>query len=315
MSELPRVAIIGAGLAGLTCARELVQDGVEPVFFEIGRGLGGRLSTRRAEGGYQFDHGARYLTAEGDDFAFALRKAELAGAVARWSLDWEETAFVGVPGMTGLAKSMADGLNIRKGVRITQIHQTDKGWELVWDGGAEVFDRVVATAPAPQTAALLTDGHPFRDAFDAVGMEPCLTLMIALPSDQGVPFVARRDPSDDLSWIALDSAKPERPNLPCLVAQASPDWSMRHLELEMHEIATQMLPLVSQVLGAQLIGDLPYVAAHRWRYGLVSKPLSQLFLADKTQSLFVGGDWCLGARAEHAWTSGAAIANTLLKTI
>ncbi|HIP78813.1 MAG TPA: FAD-binding protein, partial [Kiloniellaceae bacterium] len=44
----PRIAVIGAGLAGLLCARRLQDAGLHPVVFEKSRGLGGRLATRRA---------------------------------------------------------------------------------------------------------------------------------------------------------------------------------------------------------------------------------------------------------------------------
>lgn len=43
------VAIIGAGMAGLSCARALVQAGVAVELFDKGRGPGGRMSTRRVE--------------------------------------------------------------------------------------------------------------------------------------------------------------------------------------------------------------------------------------------------------------------------
>lgn len=309
------VAIVGAGLAGLTCARELVAHGIAPVIFDKGRGLGGRLSTRRALGGYQFDHGAQYLTADSDGFASLLHRAQAAGAVAAWPLDAVDAAFVGVPGMTGLAKFLATGLDIRKGARITRVLECDGLWQLEWDGGAEQFERVVVTAPAPQTKALLPSDHPFLGPLQTVGMDPCLALMVALPEDASVPIATRRSPSDDLSWVAFDSDKPGRPDAPCLVAHASPEWSVRHLELEMDEVAQRMLPLVSHVLGVHLNGDFPYLSAHRWRYALVSSPLGLPFLADETNTLFAAGDWCLGARAEDAWSSGLATAGALLETL
>ena len=40
------VAIIGAGLAGLTCAQQLHQAGYRVVIVEKSRGVGGRVATR-----------------------------------------------------------------------------------------------------------------------------------------------------------------------------------------------------------------------------------------------------------------------------
>ena len=53
-----RVAVVGAGLAGLAAARELRAAGHGAVVFEKRLGLCGRLAARRAEGTV-LDHGSR----------------------------------------------------------------------------------------------------------------------------------------------------------------------------------------------------------------------------------------------------------------
>lgn len=315
VNKTPKIAIIGAGLAGLTCAQALAARGIPTVIFDKGRGVGGRLSTRRAEGGLQFDHGARYLSAQSDGFHAMLCQAEAAGAVARWPLNQQEKAFVGIPGMTGLPKYMAQDLDIRKGVRIKRIVDVSGKWQLEWDGGSETFDRVVVTAPAPQTVDLLPKDHPIAEALATVDMDHCLTLMVALANNADCCDITQRDPSPQISWVVRDSNKPGRPDRNCYVAHAAPDWSLQHLEMELDEIATLMLPLVSSALGIKLTPELPYVAAHRWRYALVSKPLGQPFTADTSRTLFAGGDWCLGKTAEDAWTSGKAIADAIVSTL
>ncbi|MGR3271006.1 FAD-binding protein [Thalassococcus profundi] len=309
---MPKIAVIGAGMAGLTCARALGDHGLRPVIFDKGRGLGGRMATRRAEGGFQFDHGAQYLTARSRGFAEMLAGAEAAGALALWPEPRERPAYVGIPGMTGLAKHIGEELDIRKATRIQRIVPEDGHWRLDWQDGSERFDRLVITAPAPQTAALLPEDHDFAEALHSVGMDPCLTLMVGLPTGADLPFVTRRAPEEDISWIACDSAKPGRPDGPCVVAQAGRGWSLRHLELELDAIAERMLPLVREIIGKGATVDPPYLSAHRWRYGLVTSPLGQPYLRDGAKTLFAGGDWCLGAKAEDAWTSGRAIADALI---
>jgi hypothetical protein len=51
------VAILGAGIAGATAARRLADAGLKVRVFDKGRGVGGRMATRRI-GAIQFDHGA-----------------------------------------------------------------------------------------------------------------------------------------------------------------------------------------------------------------------------------------------------------------
>ncbi|MDH5349054.1 MAG: FAD-dependent oxidoreductase, partial [Nitrospira sp.] len=52
----PHVLIIGAGLAGLACARRLTQSGLTCTVLEASDGIGGRVRTDRVEG-FQLDRG------------------------------------------------------------------------------------------------------------------------------------------------------------------------------------------------------------------------------------------------------------------
>src|SRR5690349_18625283 len=111
---VPRVAVIGAGLAGLALARFLTETGFPVKVFDKGRGPGGRMSTRRREEG-TFDHGAQYFTARDPGFQRMVRTWEERGLVAQWrgrfgSLSHgtvtPETQgpvrYVGVPGMSAV---------------------------------------------------------------------------------------------------------------------------------------------------------------------------------------------------------------------
>ena len=79
-----RIAIIGAGLAGLTSAQRLAAAGLEVHLFDKSRGAGGRMCTRRAEE-VRFDHGAQYFTATEPSFQAEVSRWVSAGVVA---LDW-----------------------------------------------------------------------------------------------------------------------------------------------------------------------------------------------------------------------------------
>ena len=54
------ILIIGAGLAGLCCARHLTDHGVECLIIEASDGVGGRMRTDRSEG-FLFDRGFQVL--------------------------------------------------------------------------------------------------------------------------------------------------------------------------------------------------------------------------------------------------------------
>jgi hypothetical protein len=66
-----RIAVVGAGIAGIACARTLAQAGHQVTVFEKSRGAGGRMSTRDTEFG-SFDHGTQYFTVRDARFEKAL---------------------------------------------------------------------------------------------------------------------------------------------------------------------------------------------------------------------------------------------------
>ncbi|SDL50717.1 NAD(P)/FAD-dependent oxidoreductase [Aliiruegeria lutimaris] len=304
-------AIIGAGLAGLACATALRESGQSTVVFDKSRGVGGRLSTRRAEGDLRFDHGAQFVTARTHGFAALLRESEAAGQAAAWKDSGDAERIVGVPGMNAIAKHMATGLDIRLGVTVTAVERAPIGWRIDTDRGTWTCERLVVAVPAPQAKVLLAEEKPLVQEIAAVRMAPCLALMATFEEDVPVPFCTRRDPQDDLDWIALNSSKPGRDGAQTWVAHAAPDWSRKNLEETPEEIAALMLPMLCDRLGIHPT-SARHVAAHRWRFARVTTALGAPFLRDGSGKLYAGGDWCLGARAENAWESGDAIARDIL---
>lgn len=304
------IVIIGAGIAGLACARQLADAGLATVLLDKGRGLGGRVATRRV-GSLQFDHGAQYVNAHGAGFGAVLSALGDTNALAGWQDGTGRTHSVGMPGMSAIPKALGAGLDIRQGAKVARLVQDGDGWVLHLDDGILRAARVVVTVPAPQVAGLLGMDHPLVAALASVRLAPCLTLMAAITAP--APFITRQDADDPLSWIAQDSAKPGRPqNAATLwVAQAGEAFSHAHLEESPTAIASSMLPLLCDRLGIAP-GSVIYAAAHRWRHARVTRALGMPFLRSADATLYLGGDWCIGPRVEAAWTSGTAIADDIL---
>ena len=79
-----RVAVVGAGISGLTCAGRLANAGFEVLVLEKSRGPSGRMATRRAEPQLQFDHGAQYFTVRDPRFERVVQRWIAAGVAAQW---------------------------------------------------------------------------------------------------------------------------------------------------------------------------------------------------------------------------------------
>ncbi|HAV50260.1 MAG TPA: deoxyribodipyrimidine photolyase, partial [Brevundimonas sp.] len=112
-----RIAIIGAGLAGLAAGRALAETGMTPVIFEKSRGLGGRLATRRTDFG-PIDHGAPGVP------------ASVPGGGEVWHSAPVEMRQTGLPGISALARAMSGGLDIRKSVEVQPLIRAENTWRL-----------------------------------------------------------------------------------------------------------------------------------------------------------------------------------------
>ncbi|MEO0028791.1 MAG: tRNA 5-methylaminomethyl-2-thiouridine biosynthesis bifunctional protein MnmC, partial [Pseudomonadota bacterium] len=117
-------AVIGAGMAGIACARTLMQAGHRVTVFDKSRGASGRMSTRSSSFG-TFDHGAQYFTVRDARFAQALattpnickpwsanavRVLDAMGRVVEAARNTEDKHWVASPGMNALVKAWAQPL-------------------------------------------------------------------------------------------------------------------------------------------------------------------------------------------------------------
>ncbi len=316
------VAIVGAGLAGLACAKTLAAHGVVARLIDKGRAAGGRMATRRVEAdgeSFDFDHGAQFLTARSSLFRATLE--------ATHAKTWpDEARFVGVPRMSSIPRALAQGLNLLVAREVVDLLGEPGAWRLRHVPAAAAqrgqvsanaaaeegpFEAVVLAVPAPQAAKLLSEPAPHLGSVLArVEMAPCWTLMAAFAERLPLPDTMRMA-GGPIGWAARDSSKPGRnAEHECWVVQAAPEWSRTHLELPAAEAATALLASFAALAG----GDLPpprYAAAHRWRHALVETPLGAPCLWDPALGLGAAGDWCIAARAEAAVDSGAAMAAVL----
>lgn len=317
MTGIGTVAIIGAGMAGLACARALADAGARVSVIDKGRGLGGRIATRRGALG-AVDHGAVALSATkgacehapySGRYGAYLAAAAAQGAAAFWPA---AQAWVGLPGMSGIVKPLAQGLSVQVGAEVTGLVRAGQEWRLQGDGVPDTaFDQVILAIPQPQAFGLLTPWPEGQQVIGAARMRAVWTAMARFD----LPLPLR----DDLIGLAdgpiaqaiRTSAKPGRGDGEAWVLHASADWTAAHLDLDKPAAAGLLLAAFFDRFGLAPAAPV-WLEGHRWRYGLTAQPLGQPFVRDAAAGLSVCGDWCLGDSACDAFVSGSALAAAVL---
>ena len=308
-------AIVGAGMAGLSCAAGLAGMGHAVTLFDKARGPGGRMSTRRMAtplGEVRFDHGAQYFTARDPGFRAQVAEWEGLGCAARWPLPAPD-AWVGVPGMNAVIKAMAHDREVCWNVHVDRLEREGDGWTI--HAGSERlgrFDAVVLAIPAEQAVPFLSL-HDFRMAREATlaRSQSCWTGMFAFDQPLTAPVDFLRD-AGILAWAVRSNAKPGQTGPEGWVLQANPEWSAAHLEEPAVDIASRLLAELACALDIAM--PEPVLAtAHRWRYAM-SSGLGIGARWDAETRLGVCGDWLLGPRVECAWLSGQQLARHVLES-
>ncbi|MBC7994317.1 MAG: NAD(P)-binding protein [Rhizobacter sp.] len=341
-SNAQQVAVIGAGIAGATCARALTQAGHAVHVFDKSRGPGGRLATRRLEwvdrqgqaSTTRLDHGAVGFTARSEVFQTFADNALHAGWVALWSpvlasgslpLDGGPRLHVPVPDMPELCRRLLDRGAVTWSYAVDGVHKSPLGWQVSTAGKRHgtLFDAVLLAVPPAQAAPLLS---PYRRDWarraSVAPMQPCWTLMGVASEPEHEPVDAERwdvsrPPTGPLAWVMRNDARPGRARVPGQahwVVHARAGWSRRHLEQTPEWVQQQLQAALADCLGRPV--DWHHRVVHRWRYAL---PLAQRGASaepcwwDASLGLGVCGDFFGGSGVEDAWLSAQSLARALLQ--
>lgn len=341
---MKHTAVIGAGMAGISAARTLMQAGHLVSVFEKSHGAGGRMASRNTPYG-NFDHGVQYFTIRDPQFmqaitsvpgtpeicrpwsANAVRVLDPLGRVIEAPLPLREPHFVAAPGMNSLLRHWAQPLHDAHTLHLESQVQylrpsASKGkfWDIVCsDGVAHTgFDQVVLAIPHVQADYLLrqsgTPAAGFNGLNDMAGVEvaPCWTLMLAFPLAQptmshlGPQWNAARSTHHRIAWLCRESSKPGRSSVERWTIQASAQWSQQHLEDDALRVQDKLLKAFSELTGIR--AEPGFAQTHLWRYAKTVQPLGKKHLWDPKLNLGVCGDWLLGHRVEDAFVSGLSLA-------
>lgn len=309
------VVVVGAGLAGVACARELRAAGVGVRILDRGRVSGGRMASRRLWE-RRVDLGASYFTVSDDGFA-AIVDDWAARGLAR---EWTDTFTVlgdapavsktgpvrwGTPGgLRSLVEDLATGLDVERR-EVGDLAEVD----------AAV---VVLAMPDPQ-ARRLVGSHPVAGVL-VRDWEPVIAVAGHWPqrtwdevSPTGRFDAAFVDGDPHLSWVA-DDGRRRGDDRPVLVAHSTPELAARHL-VEPAGAAPAILGSLGRRLG---VGAPDDVHVHRWTFARpVGERHASYAVVDGADTIVgvCGDGWGAAPKVETAWVSGARLGQALARRL
>ncbi|MEG4010318.1 FAD-dependent oxidoreductase [Microcoleus sp. Pol11C1] len=334
------VAVIGAGMAGLSCAQRLRQAGYSVAVVEKSRGAGGRVATRRVQG-TRADHGARYLEPQGDAVQGLIDVLVDRDILKLWTdTVWEfrhgelsaipNSCYVAPAGMNAVGKYLAEDLEIWFGRRVQAISTTDNQmWHLsleVTDDNLQTPQELIAKAvvvaiPAPQALMFLNSEIGFKpdflDKLRSVEYDPCITVMAGYSAKKQQDLINLNPQwksvsfpdNADLAWVGFDSSKRIEPQQPVFVVHSSAIFAERYLEAaDLQTVGQELLSRASEYL-IPWLKEPEWLQVHRWRYAFCRNPLPVSCLpAGGNLPLVCAGDLCGEGQIEGALRSGLAAA-------
>jgi hypothetical protein len=324
--------VIGAGISGLIIARKLSCAGIRVKVLDKGRGVGGRMATRRFGGG-RVDHGAQYFTVRGPRMRELVRSLENARILRVWSQGFHSlekgfvrdgiSRYMALNGMSSIAKVLADDLTVHTGVKVSGAVRDGLHWKVSDDDGKVwVADYLAVTAPAEQSLQILGLDPGLlsaeeRSTLKSVQYNPCYAAMVRLDGPSRIPppggVWCNGDP---IIWIADNRAKglPHGGDADTLVTiHASPEFTRRHWDSPKAEVAAMLVSAAAEWLGDSTVLE---VEAHRWKYSQALQQMDPPYLMlDGTPMGIVAGDGFGGGKVEGAVDSAVLAAEAFIEKI
>jgi len=339
----PDVMIVGAGIAGLSAATELVANGRRVVVLEKSRGVGGRMATRRV-GEAVCDHGAQFFTVRGESFGGMVTAAGEAGAVATWCEGFSRAASIdatvtpatdgharwrGVSGMTDLPKWLAAQLSpdrcvVRTAVKVSAIGVDGDRVRISLDPGPEAGEpttlhaaAAIITLPVPQSLDLFAAGgllaaeggiaSEVHQQLATVTYDPSFALMLVLNRPSLVPLPGGiQFAGGPISWLA-DNHQKEISSVPALTVHASGAFSRQHFDDPPEQVAAALIELVRPWIDGDPATGIIGQSLHRWKFAMPTTIIPAPLVAAVTSPPIVCcGDAFGGPKVEGAASSGLA---------
>jgi len=317
------IIIIGAGMTGLMAGKSLASSDLPVIVLEKSRGVGGRLATRRFEGGV-FDHGVNDFTIRDERLREYINDWEKRQLLTVWFSTGSQSGesekhYRGIPSMTAVPKDLAKTLRIERGTRVVSLRRIEDHWLVESD--EDTYYRgsaVILTPPLPQAVQILEKADISKKSEDMtlvreIHYEPADMLLIHAPDAPPLPGTGCTSPNSDSILKVTDNAvKGITDTRGYFTVHCSQEFSISGIHKSDEEVYRELSPIIEDVIGA----GITVYQIHRWRY---SRPLNAPGIPyleiGKGSNLFVAGDGLAGGSVQSAMISGLSVAEMIRSRI
>ncbi len=283
-------------MSGLIAGKVLQRNGIDVTILDKGRGIGGRLATRRIVhplyGEGVFDYGMQAFSVSDPRFQLWVDEWLERGIIDRWEIanPAGTTCYRGKQSSRSIAQHLAQDLDVRTQTCAVEVIEEALGWTVRSDND-DLFwgDNLLITAPIPQILALLDRSEidlpaALRNRLAGVVYQPCLTVLALLDKPSNIPppgGLQLADPS--LAWIACNQQQGTSPQAAAVTIQATPAFSQTHWDMDLDAIAKILLDRAAPWLDAHVVE----FQVHRWLYSQPQTCYGASFVSLHTPGMLV----------------------------
>lgn len=310
-----RAGIVGAGIAGASCAGTLATAGWEVDVFEKSRGAGGRLSTRRMEQGWA-TLGSPFISARRDPFRSQLREWARqgwlepvrggilqGGANTSWAQVSLQNHYRHTIEPSQLVRKLLGKARLHTGTRVVALQPRT----LILQGGQVLgdYDCIICSVPTPQAIPMLDALPRLGERLSEVRFRPVWSFLMRWEGGPAADVIKFDDPLLDLAVRQFSGG----PGL--WAVHSSNEFSETYLEASVEEVSTRAASALMGLLG--LPWPVAVEASHLWRHARPEKSMGGFWLGDRENRVALIGDGIAGEGVERAWESGQRLAQALLQ--
>jgi predicted NAD/FAD-dependent oxidoreductase len=310
-----RAGIVGAGIAGASCAGTLAAAGWDVDVFEKAHGAGGRLSTRRTEQGWA-TLGSPFISARRDPFRSQLRDWVRQGWLApvrgdvlqgRANLSWSQVQLQNHYRPTiepsQLVRQLLGEARLHTQARVATLRPRT----IILENGQVLgdYDCIICSVPAPQAIPMLDALPLLRQRLGEVRYRPIWSFLMRWEGGPAADVIKFDD-------HLLDLAVRQTAGGPGLWAvHSSHEFAETYLDASVEEASTRAASALMGLLG--LPWPVEVEATHLWRHAQPETTIGGFWLGDRENRVALIGDGIAGAGVERAWESGVRLAQSLVQ--